>query len=285
MLFEDFVRKYRCIAFDSPKLLAPSLDQAEVVVNLLERAGLGRDGPHGWAQTKIVQVGRSKVFLKNETLPILDKPRRLARMKATVVVQACARRRLARRVRHFVRVHRFRFDSVRHALDRPDPDQKAATIEARIGDVGLVLDELIEVHDQSALPMSIALVLTRCAHAKDALELELRALAHGLDGEVAACAELTRVIHAEGTGTSKESFMALKVATAAAHEASEDLTEEVRRRRAEVEWPWNGDTLPAPCSLLSARCSLLAALCSLLAARCSLLPAPCSLLLHTLRPD
>ena len=233
--FEDFVRKFRCIAFDKPSLIAESLPPSDVCVNLLAVAGLEREGPGGWEATRLVQIGKTKVFLRNEALPILDKPRRLARNRAAACVQKFARRRIASHVRYFVRIHRFGADAVRTVLDRPDPDSKAATIQARIGDAGLVLDELIAVHDQSALPMQLAPSLVRCAQAKDALELELRALAVGLEQEMQAASELDRIANGEGKGSSKESFMALKAATARAHEVSENLTEELRVAIAKTE--------------------------------------------------
>ena len=37
--FEDFIRKYRCLAFDTPALLAEALPRAEVCAGLPQRAG------------------------------------------------------------------------------------------------------------------------------------------------------------------------------------------------------------------------------------------------------
>ena len=47
MLFEDFKRKYRCLSFDQPQLIADSVPMAEQCVNLLMKGGLPRSGPDG----------------------------------------------------------------------------------------------------------------------------------------------------------------------------------------------------------------------------------------------
>ena len=234
MLFEDFVRKYRCIAFDTPKYIADTLPRGEVCTNLLKRAGLEQDGEKGWGTLRTVQMGKTKIFMKPEIVPLLDVPRRAARVKAAISVQAFARRRICRRIRMFVRVHAMGVKAVRNVLDRPDPDQKAETIENRVADSGMVLDELIAVCEQSTLPISLAPILERCEARKDALENELRALAQGLGAEMEALEELESV-QKRARGTSKEAFMTLKDAVAAAHAASQDLTEELREAIKKVE--------------------------------------------------
>ena len=89
-------------------------------------------------------------------------------------------------MRNFVRVHNLGSCAVRNVLDRPDPDQRAETIEKRIADTGMVLDELIAVSEQCTLPLSLAPVLERCQAKTDALENELRTLAQGLGAEMEA---------------------------------------------------------------------------------------------------
>ena len=128
-------------------------------------------------------------------------------------------------MRHFARIHALGVMSVRNVLDRPDGDNKTATIERRVGDAGLVLDELIAMCEQSTLPFGIAPLLERCEARKDALEAELRALAQGLDAEMEATEVLEGVL--KGTrGTSKEAFMHL------CHR--DDVGEDTAREAAEI---------------------------------------------------
>ena len=224
-LFEDFIRKYRCIAFDEPHRLKG--ERAAVVASLLEKASLPKDGPSGWGTTRTIQIGKTKVFLKPEIVPILEKPRRAARLKASVKVQTYARRRLARRIYAYAHAHDICVTSVRNVLDRPDPDTRAQTIEMRVADAGLVLDELALLQEQAEMSPAIAPILGRCHAKKDALEIELRTLAHGLEAEEEATQELEEVLKAT-KGTSKEAFLKLKEELAKAHEASQDITEELR---------------------------------------------------------
>ena len=256
ILHEDFVRKYRCLAFDTPKLLDPALPQSQVCLNLLEQGCVPKDGPDGWGSTRVVQIGKGKVFLKTDVISKLDVPRRAARAKAAVVVEAYARRRLARRIAHFGRSHALAIDGVRGVLDRPDKDSKVATIETRIADAGLVLDELILLHEQSMLPSRIAPLVRRCESRRDALEAELRGLAKGLMCEVEATASLTQVwasahrpvhhrttrrqlwweiptvcnaqVMLDASSSSKEDFLKLKAATSAALEVTQGLCDELR---------------------------------------------------------
>ena len=94
-LFEDFIRKYRCIAFDEPHRLKG--ERAAVVASLLEKASLPKDGPSGWGTTRTIQIGKTKVFLKPEIVPILEKPRR-PRGSRRPSRSRRTRRRLARRI-------------------------------------------------------------------------------------------------------------------------------------------------------------------------------------------
>ena len=234
MLFVDFIRKYRCIAFDRPAYIADSVERGEVCTNILKRAGLEQDGKDGWGTMRTVQMGKTKIFMKPEICPLLDKPRRAARVKAGIVVQAFARRRICRRIHNFARIHALGAAAVRNVLDRPDPDQMAETVEKRVADTGMVLDELIAVSEQSTLPLGLAPILQRCEDKKDALENELRSLAQGLGAEMEAT-EALEIVLSKAKGTSKEAFMQLKDAVAAAHDASQDITEELREIIKKVE--------------------------------------------------
>ena len=69
-------RRYRCIAFDEPKLIADTVPRGEVCTNLLLKAGLAKDGPNGWGTKRTVQMGKTKIFMKPDIAPLLDKPRR-----------------------------------------------------------------------------------------------------------------------------------------------------------------------------------------------------------------
>ena len=64
MLFDDFKRKYRCLAFDAPSLIADAVPMAQQCVHLLAKGGVPRDGSGGWEATRLVQIGKTKVRLK-----------------------------------------------------------------------------------------------------------------------------------------------------------------------------------------------------------------------------
>ena len=59
-----------------------------------------------------------KIFLRHYLLSHIERPRRLARGKAAVYVQKCARRRLARLIAAVVKSHVTCLVAVRAALDR-----------------------------------------------------------------------------------------------------------------------------------------------------------------------
>ena len=181
-----------------------------------------------------MQLGTTKIFMKPEVAAMLDAPRRAARGRATLAVQAFARRRLARRVVSFGRAHAAADAAARAVLDLPLADHAVETIEVRIGDAAFKLDELIEIHEQSHLPMSLAPLLGRCHERRVALEVELRALAHGLQAEVEATAQLLKILR-ETPGKSKDTFLLLRAAAAAAREASQDLSAELAKAIKEAE--------------------------------------------------
>ena len=58
-LMKDFIRRYRCIAFDQPQLLAESLGSRQVCTNLMNVAG--GDLATGWFNDLDVQMGKTKV--------------------------------------------------------------------------------------------------------------------------------------------------------------------------------------------------------------------------------
>ena len=156
----DFVGRYRCIAFDQPALIAESLEPRVICQSLLRVAeaisaplhnnggpgnstrqsgaatprtaaatAVARGGAVGsWldGEAPLAQLGATKVFLKRELLPQLERPRRGARAKGAVCVQKFARRRIGQRVLELVRRHADAARAVRELTDKPEEAEAAA---------------------------------------------------------------------------------------------------------------------------------------------------------------
>jgi len=109
-----------------------------------------------WLASLLVQVGKTKIFIKGgeggeRVIHFLEKPRLAARGKAAYAIQRHCRRRLLQRVA-LLRLRQTQYVvRVREALDAPDADRRAATIERRLGKAMDELDELSLVWDTAGL--------------------------------------------------------------------------------------------------------------------------------------
>ena len=176
--FADFVKRYRCIGFAHPALLSEQLPLAEVCTNLvkmaeaqaaaapLRRGGAPSATPaaSGWFDpvAPLVQLGKSKVFMRRELLPLMERPRRAARGKAAVRVQAYARRRVARRVLALLKAHCLGFVDVLDMMEPPEQLEAAVSVAVRLGEAAGRLDALVVVWEQHAMRPSICDTTERC---------------------------------------------------------------------------------------------------------------------------
>ena len=96
-VLKDFVATYRCIAFREPKLIDDELPNADIVKNLLvygQGMSTEKDQP-GWLALESglrVQIGKTKVFMRDDVLKHLEGPKNEVHGGAALVVQTAERR-------------------------------------------------------------------------------------------------------------------------------------------------------------------------------------------------
>ena len=96
-VLKDFVATYRCIAFREPKLIDDELPNADIVKNLLvygQGMSTEKDQP-GWLALESglrVQIGKTKVFMRDDVLKHLEGPKNEVHGGAALVVQTAQRR-------------------------------------------------------------------------------------------------------------------------------------------------------------------------------------------------
>ena len=287
--FGDFVKRYRCMAFDQPQLIAESLPHEKVVANLLgvaHRAAAadpksGESADEEWVKALRVQMGKTRVFMRADVVRHVEKPRHAARGRAAACVQRYARKRLRRRIARLWRKHRRAYRAIRAALDGeaelkellksqttlesvpelesagsqgsgkeseesaadvaapalPQVSRDAASIQRRLDEGGTLLDALQGEWQAAQLNAAADvgfLGLPACHAELSELEMEIRETQSGLLQETKA-AEVLRAAMATHTGATKEAFVALKSAVAAAGEASRGLTSDLEGAIAETE--------------------------------------------------
>jgi len=125
----DFVRQYRCIAFEKPALIDASLGNTAICRNILEyvQAEHSPSAAKGesWLASLKVQVGRTKVFMRDEILRHLELPRTSVLGRAALCVQRFARTYLVSKAVSSVRFHFVAVGQIRKALE--DKDVQAAS--------------------------------------------------------------------------------------------------------------------------------------------------------------
>ena len=234
----DFRKRYRCIAFHLPDQIADELDDKTVCTNILRIAQelAGPDTPD-WLGEKLVQVGKTKGFMRTEVLKFLERPRKEARSRAAVCAQKYVRRRIARRVIRLLAAHCGQLVNVRNELDRPDEDRRAEAILERLGDAGAELDALGIIWEKMGVAVGAApLTLGWRKEQIENLEMEIRTHEHNVVAEQEAYIELRKIIDAtSATNTSKEAFLALKAATGKAKQVTCHITQELSDAIAETD--------------------------------------------------
>jgi len=243
----DFVKRYRCIAFDQPRLISDKLPDQERSVNLLNLAHKlatadpksGEKGERPWLESMRVQLGKTRVFMRGDIVKHIEKPRHAAQTRAAICVQRYARTRLIRRVAKLTTQHKALAGAVKTALageEGKTTGRAAAMVQRRLDDAGALLDRLLAVWQKAAVSPEAdptGGLLERKAELSE-LEVQVRSTQTGLLKEKEAVAQLERTV-ADTTGSSKQAFVALKTAVAVANEASRGLTEELEAAIASVE--------------------------------------------------
>ena len=146
-VLKDFVATYRCIAFREPQLIADTLPNAEIVANLLsygQKMSVEKDEP-GWLTEKgglRVQVGKTKVFMRDDVLKHLEGPKNEVHGGAALVVQTSQRRHMVQKSMAAVNFHRTAVKEIKEALAKGDgkvAEEKLTALQKKWAD--LTLDE------------------------------------------------------------------------------------------------------------------------------------------------
>jgi hypothetical protein len=125
MSTKDFVASYRVICFDQPQLIDNALPNGEIVKNLLTfgQSQSEEKNEKGWMTAEgglRVQIGKTKVFMKDNVLRHLEAPKRLVTGKAALVIQKDMRRYFVKKAMAQVTFHRKAVAEIKVALSKGD---------------------------------------------------------------------------------------------------------------------------------------------------------------------
>lgn len=146
-VLKDFVATYRCIAFREPKLIQEDLPNAEIVKNLLvygQAQSVEKDLP-GWLTKEAdlrVQIGKTKVFMRDDVLKHLEAPKNEVHGGASLVIQTAQRRHAVMRSMGAVNFHKGAIKAINAALKAGDgkvASEKLEELQKRWQ--GMTLDE------------------------------------------------------------------------------------------------------------------------------------------------
>jgi len=116
----DFVRQYRCIAFEQPALIDATLGNTTIARNILEYVQKEHSTAkleEAWLTSLKVQVGRTKVFMRDEVLRMLELPRTSVLGRAALCVQRYGRTYLVARAVSSVRFHFVAVAAIKKAIE------------------------------------------------------------------------------------------------------------------------------------------------------------------------
>jgi len=254
-LHKNFVRRYKCIAFDQPKLIADTVPFVEQCTNIIKLV-LSRepDNMGDWFEEKLVQVGETKIFVKGgpdsqRVMLGLERPRAEARIRAGTAVQRYARRRVLRRLMRFKRELGVMCKSLQQLLNFSceDCDRRDATVEAAVKEGRTILAELMKQLSKSGwmlfnLPENNKPSISRFAKCGvellrmvielreelQATESDLSSLEAGLANDRQVLSALQSVVSdSREDDKSREAFVALKLALTTAQDNSAAVTSDL----------------------------------------------------------
>jgi hypothetical protein len=214
----EFIRRYRCIAFEHPALIAQTLKPAEVVNNLL-KSGPGICKVEAeWLDSKLAQVGVSKIYMREDVMRALEGPRRDVAERASKTTQRFLRGIMVRKAVGLWKKHKAGAAAVREALEKKD-----------LSAAGEAVDALAAVWEASGLKPTASPLLPPLHAELGILECELQALEQGLQAEEEALAELQEALEkaSQLKVGSKEAYVMLKVALQSAQSIHRGLLPEL----------------------------------------------------------
>jgi myosin heavy subunit len=234
----DFIARYRCCAFSFPDKMAKSLTPDVICSNLLDiiQELIGSE-PGKWTKSMAAQMGKTKVFMREEVVKQLEAARDAVWAEGASGIQRAARARIAWRTVSLARTHKKLAVQLRAAID------KKALKEA-----SQLLDEIKATWSKASVSVAAAPAL-RAAHREVAqLEVELQVLEDAEKSELEACESLKAAL------ASKE-FVALKVSLQIAQEASQGICTELTLLMAEAEAALAAETKRAQDAEVTAKSS------------------------------
>ncbi len=235
----DFIARYRCCVFAEPHLMAAELSEDDKCKNLLNaiRSLLGIEAD--WLALLQVQLGKTKVFLREDVVKGIEKAREAIFEEGAHAVQKAARGLIGRRIFKLVKEHAVNAKRVKDALAAREPKVAAAAFE-----------KLQAVWDASGVAPGIAPELLDRQRELAQYSAEVTALDEARQAEEAKLEQLRSAITAAKEQGGGE-FVTLKIQLQEAREGAEDpplsvelaaamkeaeqLLDEENKRREEVE--------------------------------------------------
>ena len=222
----EFIRRYRCVAFDQPALISKDKEPKVVCENIAKAAQTlaGKRCKVDILGDHMMQVGKTKVYLKEEVVKFFEKPRREVWGKAAAKLQRATRRRLARRVFKIIQMHKAGVKLVRDAMARREMEE-----------AGEKLDALVLQWEQSKLKPTSSPRLAPLYRELGEMEVEIVNLEAGLEVEGKALEDLKQVLRGAAGKSEKEAYIMLKKAMQVAQEASSGYMPELTDAIAQVQ--------------------------------------------------
>ena len=160
---------------------------------------------------RTIQVGKTKIFMRDEVLKHIEAPRRAVWGRAGRYLQAGARRRIARRTVALLRIHVPAVSEVRAELGRKTFEGCSAAYER--------LDVLSAAWEAADINPGCHFALPLATRQLGELEMEIGAMEEGLAAEGAALEQLKAALVNKGSKKDEDSI-ALKVAYQVAEEVA-----------------------------------------------------------------
>jgi len=217
----DFVSRYRSCAFSAPEQIAATLSEDEKCTNLLmmiqQLQGLEVENGEDWISLLKVQLGKTKVFLREEVVKHIEKAREAIFEEGAASVQRAARGLIARRIVKLAASHMRIKDRVRKALDARQAEAATAAF-----------NELQKVWDEAGVSAGLNEGLLERQRELAQLSAEVSQLDEALQAEKKVVEALTSAI-AAAKETGGANFVTLKVQLQVAQEAgTEGLSTELQ---------------------------------------------------------
>jgi len=213
----DFISRYRCCTFSDPSLTSKDLEIDTIVTNILEamQQTLG-DAGADWLVSLQVQLGKTKVFMREDVVKNIEKAREAILETAVTAVQAAARRAAARKLYALLKAHKVSASKVRMALDDKQPPVATAAFAS--------LQALWDGSGVGGVQPEQARVWQVMQRELGELNIELTAMESALKLELEQLEALEAAIASSTEKGGSAEFVTLKVALQVAKEHHDGLS-------------------------------------------------------------